>query len=297
LHDCRHLHLFSVDLQSDAALGLIFRGVKGGVAPLFADLPAVNVKSVSAVAGEGATWFDFGMVVEGIAEWNDMNGDGIVTVNELVADNLFVFNNNGYSWTFSPSHANGLWSVVLSGSGTSLPSLEVNCSFPDHNGLALGAQILNANELKCDVDVTNLALKTLTNNWAMRFFLVTGTKNVMISTAPSQPSGSGATAGATFDIGLGGSFSWVGKAGHIRGRTDVNVTFSGNTAAGASWTGTGALDASNVFFGFVNPNPGSQFDAIYWDPTVTAPSASDAFGVAPSLLVVALATVMAWLRA
>jgi hypothetical protein len=274
---------------------LWIRALKGGVINAFSysNFPAISVKAASASVAEGASFFVFGMAIQGIAEWADTNANHIVEIGEL--SNAVPFN-TGYNWAFDPTASGGLYTVSLLGTPSdpianpTFPNLAVNCTIPDRNNIAFGAFVLDSSDLKCDLEITGLSLSDLNNGWALQLFLIGGSSSVTVVNRPDVPTGSGLTLGRRINIGAGGSFSWVRSAGRMRGGAEVNVTFSGTTPAGGAYTGTGSGDATRSLFGFENPNPGTAFSSIYWDPEIQAPNSASA--VAPALWLI-MASVMA----
>jgi len=283
----------SASVGSGTAAAIVFRGVKGGVVPQFADLPAVNVKAASVGQGEGVSFFDFGMVVEGINEWNDANGDGIVQAATELLTPGFNFN-AGYAWEFETSHGGGLYTITLTGTYTAHPTLVVNCTLPDKDNLEISGFTVSATTVKCDLDITGLALTALTNNWCLKTFSVSGTSETLVGIDPAV-AGAATRSVAQVNLGLGGSFSWIRLAGRTAGALDVNVTYSGETGSGVTYTGTGSVAVAQNFFGFINPSPGTQFPAIFWDPQIEAPSTSAAVSVLPSMFIF-FSAVVAFLR-
>jgi len=260
----------SAGVGAQTASAVVFRGLKGGVTNIFGGFPAVNVKAGSATAGEGASFFDFGMVIYGVAEWADANADNAPQLAEL--SHPVLFNDAGYAWTFTPSHSAGLWTITMTGAKAANPTVTVNCTIPDRQAQRVGAFTLDGNAVKCDIEITGLTLTTTTNGWAIRLLTVSGDSDVkVIGTAPNT-SGTGSISVEGVSLSTSGRFDWARYWGRRRGEADLNVTFSGFTQAGTYFTGTGAIEAATALYGFPNPSPGNQFD-VYWDPQITAPGA------------------------
>jgi len=254
------------------------------------NFPAVIVRALSASSLIGKEYFALGFVPQGVQEWNDTNGDGKVELTELIGT-PHLFNDASYSWSFSSSSGNNLYTLSMIGTSSASnnpPTLEIDCSISARDtGTVVGGFNVTGSVAKCNITITGMVLQGKTNGWAFRSFIVGKTQNIFLIGKNSASMVSGGVAGEGVDVGGGGNIWWNAHAGTaLGGGRSLTVSFSGFTGA-AAFAGKSFYQAVEANFGFVNPNPGSDF-GIFWDPALGAPGVSAACIAGPAAIVFSL---------